>query len=97
MFARATDILDLIQSPDVSKTMNVCYVVVDFEEMFSFPDQLPASHWVCAEYLASCLNMYRASFWNDVDVRVHSPPNSPSINVSHQNGVQLAVRGGYPH
>jgi hypothetical protein len=91
-FSRTTHILYLMGTPRVSKIVNVCDIVMNFEEMVPPPNQLSACHRISAEYFTTRLIKYGRSLSNDVHVRVNSTTRSRAIDICRQNGVELAIQ-----
>ena len=85
-----------MQSPQVSESIDISNVVVDFEEMVPFPDQFSFRQRVRTKYLATLPRMYRSTLSDDVYVGIDSTSRRRSVNVCHQYRVKLAIGGGNP-
>ena len=71
--------------------MNVGEIVVNLDEVVAPPHQFAAFQRVSRKYFLAGIIVNWRPFSNDVNVRVDSTSHSPTIRVSYENCVELAV------
>jgi hypothetical protein len=86
-FSRTSHVLYFMESPKISEPMDICNIVMNFEEVSSFPDQASARHWIRCQYLMSGFSKYLSPLSYDVQIRINSATCRTTVRVHYQNGV----------